>query len=521
MKRAFLWTGLVLIAVCPLRAEPPAPSAQETWDAVYIEGAKAGYFHTTVREVERDGKKLLSCTQDMQLGVKREGNVVTVRVETGDEETADGKVVGVSLTQFAGKDKLTQTGRVEDGQLVVRTSPGDEVRKLPWDDAVIGLAAQERIFADKKAKPGDVFTYLSFEPTIQAATTVRVTVKEPEEVDMLEVKAPGSPGTSSPGGVPPAQRIKKKLLRAEVVPDKVLVGGKPLQLPTMTVWLDADRKVVRSETDQAGLGKFTVFRTTQTAAEEEGAAPALLPDLLIKSLISLDRPIDHPERAKEIVYRITLKGEDDPATAFAQDARQSAEKAEGPTFELHVRALREPRTGVKEEAPGDECLKGTYFLDSGAEKVKALAAEAISDETDSWRKAQRIEKWVHEHMKLSTAVDYVPASRTAEDLRGDCRQNAMLTAAMCRAAKIPARTALGLVYDKDPDSGPVLAFHMWTEVWAKGQWMGIDAVWGEGGVVADHIKITDHVWSDTQTLAPLAAVTRVMGKMKVEVVEVK
>ena len=136
MKRAFLWVGVVLSVAWPLRAEPPAPKpVQETWDAVYIEGGKAGYFHTTVREIERDGKKLLACTQAMQLGVKREGAVVTVRVETGDEETADGKVVGVSMTQFAGKDKLTQTGRVEDGQLVLRTSPGDEVRKLPWDDS--------------------------------------------------------------------------------------------------------------------------------------------------------------------------------------------------------------------------------------------------------------------------------------------------------------------------------------------------------------------------------------------------
>ena len=510
MKRAFLWVGVVFLAAWPLRAEPPAPKpVQETWDAVYIEGGKAGSFHTTFREIERDGKKLLACTQAMHLGVKREGNVVTVRIETGDEETADGKVVGVSLTQFAGKDKLTQTGRVEDGQLVIRTSPGDEVRKLPWDDSAIGLAAQERIFAERKVKPGDEFSYLGFEPTLQAATTVRVTVKEPEEVDVLEVKWAK------------AERVKKKLLRAEVAPDKVKVGGRPLQLPPMTVWLDDNREVVRSETDQPGVGKFTVFRTTQAVAEEEGAAPALLPDLLINSLISLDRPIDHPEKAKEVVYRITVKGEDDPAGAFAQDARQQAGKAEGDTFELHVHALRAPKPDAKDDEPGEEYRKSTYFLDGGDEKIKALAAEAVGDETDPWRKAQRIEKWVHEHMTISTAVDYVPASRTAEDLRGDCRQHAMLAAALCRAAKIPARTALGLVYDKDPDKGPVLAFHMWTEAWVKGQWMGIDAVWGEGGVGADHLKITDHAWSDTQTLAPLAAVTRVMGKIKVQVVEVK
>jgi hypothetical protein len=514
MKRAFLWAAVVLWVVPSLRAEPPAPKpVLETWDAVYIEGGKAGYFHATIHDLERAGKTLISCTQAMQLGVKREGAVITIHVETGDEETADGKVTGVSLTQFSGKDKLTQTGRVEDGQLVLRSSPGDEVRKLPWDDSVIGLAAQERIFADKKAKPGDQFTYLSFEPTLQVVTTVRVTVKEPEEVDVLEVKGEGPRAK--------AERVKKQLLRAEVAPDKVKVDGKPLQLPPLTVWLDENREIVRSETEQPGLGKFTVFRTTRAVAEEEGAAPALLPDLLINNLIALNRPIDHPERAKEVTYRITVKGDDDPAAAFAEDARQRAEKAKGDTFELHVRALRTPRADAKEDEPGGEYLKSSYFLDSGADKIKALAKEAVGDETDPWRQAQRIEKWVHDHMTISDAVDYLPASRTAEDLRGDCRQHAMLAAALCRAAKIPARTALGLVYDIDPDKGPVLAFHMWTEVWVKGQWMGIDAVWGEGGVGADHVKITDHAWTDTQTLAPLAAVARVMGKIKVDIVEVK
>jgi transglutaminase-like putative cysteine protease len=521
MKRALPWIGVVLLIVPALGAEPTPKPVKETWDAVYIEGAKAGYFHTTVREIERDGQKLLACTQAMSLGVKREGKVVTLRVETGDEETPDGAVVGVSLTQYGGDGKLTQTGRVEDGQLVLRTSASEEVRKLPWDDSVIGLVKQDRIFADKKAKPGDQFTYLSYEPTLQVVTTVRVTVKEPEEVDVLVVKNSGAPGAPATGGQK-AERVKKKLLRAEVAPDKVKVGGRPLRLPALTVWLDGDLRVVRSETEQPGLGKFTVFRTTQAVAEEEGAGPALLPDLLINNLIPLNQAIDHPESAKAVVYRITLKGDDDPVAAFTQDARQKAGSAEGDTFNLRVRAVREPKADAPDEdKPGAEYLKSTYFLDCGCDAIKDLAKRIVGDETDAWRKALRIEKWVHDHMKVTTAVDYVPASRVAEDLRGDCRQHAMLAAALCRAAGLPARTALGLVYDKDPDKGPVLAFHMWTEVWVGGQWMGIDAVWGEGGVGADHIKITDHAWADTDTLAPLGAVTRVMGKVKVEVVEVK
>ena len=137
------------------------------------------------------------------------------------------------------------------------------------------------------------------------------------------------------------------------------------------------------------------------------------------------------------------------------------------------------------------------------------------------KKAQRIEMWVHQNMKSSSAVGYVTASQINRDLRGDCRQHAMLSAALCRAAGVPARTALGLVYVNDDKEGPVLGFHMWTEVWIKGNWLPLDATLGQGGIGAGHLKISDHSWTDTQTLAPLLPVIRAMGKIKVEVLKVE
>ena len=117
-------------------------------------------------------------------------------------------------------------------------------------------------------KPGDHFSYASYEPTLQVVTTMQVTVKEPEEVDVLEVSK------QTPDK---AARVKKKLLRVEVVPGKVKVNGRPLQLPSMTGWLNDKLQMVRSETNQEGLGRFTIFRTTQAVAEEEGAAPRCCP----------------------------------------------------------------------------------------------------------------------------------------------------------------------------------------------------------------------------------------------------
>jgi len=96
----------------------------------------------------------------------------------------------------------------------------------------------------------------------------------------------------------------------------------------------------------------------------------------------------------------------------------------------------------------------------------------------------------------------------------------MLTAAMCRAAGVPSQTAVGLVY-ADVNSGPVLAFHMWFEVWVDGQWVALDAIFGKGSVGADHIKIADSSWADVHSLTPMLPVARVLGKVAVEVSDVK
>ena len=65
-----------------------------------------------------------------------------------------------------------------------------------------------------------------------------------------------------------------------------------------------------------------------------------------------------------------------------------------------------------------------------------------------------------------------------------------------------------------------MGFHMWTEVYLDGQWLGLDAILGKGGVAASHIKIADHSWHDVQSLTPFLPVTRILGKVRIEVVSV-
>src|SRR5439155_17766493 len=141
-------------------------------------------------------------------------------------------------------------------------------------------------------------------------------------------------------------------------------------------------------------------------------------------------------------------------------------------------------------------------INSADAEVQKLARQAVGTETDPLKKARRIERWVHNNMRsLNFTEAMATADHVARTLEGDCTEYAMLTAAMCRAVNVPSRTALGLVYAPAKDGKPFLAYHMWTEVFADGQWLPIDATLGMGGVGPGHLKIADHSWHEEKTFA--------------------
>src|SRR5207249_4331295 len=129
---------------------------------------------------------------------------------------------------------------------------------------------------------------------------------------------------------------KKSLLRVDAVPDKIDVPGKSVQLPSITHWLDADLLPARTQFDMPPLGKVTLYRTTREIARAKNGSPAKITDIGLATLIPLNKVINQPHQTKSAVFRITVKGDDKPATALAQDGRQEIKNAKGDTFELHV-----------------------------------------------------------------------------------------------------------------------------------------------------------------------------------------
>jgi Transglutaminase-like superfamily len=500
MRLAYRWSVALVLFTTSTGFAQPARVNRESWDAAHLQGHPAGYVHTTFREVNENGQTIVRSSMELQLTVRRERDTVTLRMETGTDETPDGKVTAVSMRQYLGKQQqVVVTGTVEGNQLHVQGDGGARFdKRIPWDARVIGMYRQETLFKDRAIQPGDSVKYLSYEPTITSVVAVQATAKDYEDVEVQ-------------GG-------KKRLLRVESVPDKIKTSGGAFQLPTMVLWLDKDYQVVRSQVEMPELGRLVLYRTDKAVAKRPVVGGRLAS---INSLVPINRRINRPYDVESAVYRITVKDDDDPASAFVQDARQQVKNVHGHTFELHVQASRDLPAPLEAKEPGPEYLKSCYFIKCDDGRVRERTRRAIGQETDPWQKALRIEKYVYENIdKKNFTEAFATADEVAKNMEGDCTEHSMLSAAMCRAAGVPSRTALGLVYVDHPNKGPVMGFHMWTEVWVDGQWVPIDATLGRGYVGATHLKITDHSWYDTQSLKPLLPVLRVLGKLSIEVVQV-
>ena len=296
------------------------------------------------------------------------------------------------MRQFLGKEQqMVLVGTVEDDRLHVKVDGKMQMdKKIPWTDEVIGLYRQEKLFQEQKPKPGDSFTYLSYEPTVDTVVIMRVTAKDVEEVEVFNVK--------------------KRLLRVEGVPDKLQVQSGSVQLPRSVWWLDKDFQLVRSQTDIPGLGQMVLYRTTQAVASAPAAEPAKMTDIGLSNTIFLNRRIAGARRGADRLSDLAAERRR-ARHRLRRDRRQEVKNARDKSFELHVQRCRPGPVDDPDAKAPEEFLASNYFLNSADAKVQELARRAVGKETDPWKKAQLIERWVHTHMR---AINFTEAMATAD-----------------------------------------------------------------------------------------------------------
>ena len=208
------------------------------------------------------------------------------------------------------------------------------------------------------------------------------------------------------------------------------------------------------------------------------------------------------------------------AEVIPNDQRQTLTPGSDGTSGRLVLKADGPGVGdLATEAPGPEYLKSNPLINSDDPTVVAHTKRAIGRETDPWKKAVAIQDWVSKNLKNKNFGNaFASAKEVARNLEGDCTEHSVLTAAMCRAAGVPSRMVVGLVY-----ATPLSGFgpHAWNEVFVNGRWVAIDATFNQAEVDATHIKLAT---SSLDGVAPFDAflpVVRAIDVLSITPIELR
>lgn len=145
-------------------------------------------------------------------------------------------------------------------------------------------------------------------------------------------------------------------------------------------------------------------------------------------------------------------------------------------------------------------LTPSVWIESDDPAIQKLASKVNKDSWSDHKKMVRLGELARKRISTVDFVGHYSASDAMKRRRGDCGEDAVLLAALGRAAGIPTRVASGLVYSRARYHGQSNVFlpHIWTQAYIDGRWVTFDI--SLDGFDASHI-MTSIGQGDPRSLA--------------------
>jgi hypothetical protein len=470
-------------------------ATSDTWEAIFLQGAKVGYGQTVTRTIDSHGEKIVQTEAASRLTVVRKGDAIEQEIRATSWETPAGELLHFNCELRTGSLPTLIKGTVQGDKLVMQTTTAGktETSTLPWSKGWGGFQATEQSLQKQPMQPGEKRKLKQFELGLL-------------QIADVELKAIGREPTLLLDHSEDLLRIERTL---------AMPGGQTMQ---QLLWTDRSGELLKSRFEAFNNESF---RCAKEFALQPGNSGRF--DLILNNFVKVDRPIANPHATKRIRYLVQVEG-GDPLRLFPAGLTQSLKPLDKGTAELTVRAVRPGAMPERidknqlEPEPTEDDRAPNNLVQSDDAKVVALAKQAAGSETDPWIIAQRLEKFVHNYIKKKDfSQGFATAAEVAANPEGDCTEHAVLLAALARAEHIPARCCIGLVYVGSSGFG----YHMWTEAWIDGHWIPLDATLGQGGIGAAHLKLASTNLKGVSAFSAFLPVAHVMGKLKVKVLEVE
>ncbi len=148
-----------------------------------------------------------------------------------------------------------------------------------------------------------------------------------------------------------------------------------------------------------------------------------------------------------------------------------------------------------------------FLIQSDDDEIIALTQKILDGEENPVQAAKIINTWIYKNLEKSATVSLPNARDVLETKVGDCNEHAALFSAMARAAGIPTKTVLGIMYYDES-----FYYHAWNEVFV-GKWVAVDSTYGQFPADATHLKLIEG------NLAKSGEISKLVGKLNIEIID--
>jgi hypothetical protein len=461
MKRNFFVSAILFSSL--LTSTIFAAASEETdYMAILLDGHKIGH---AIHARKVDGAQVTT-TDDMNMLIGRGATAIQYSGKEVNVETTAGKPVRFETVQNISGTRHYRKGTITNsGQIRLATQNDTGLRAdgvIPYPQGALMAEGMRLLQVKKGLLPGLTYETLIFRPDMDKAVPAKVEVGKKTSIDLL-------------GKVQELSEVKVSMQ----------VEG---QILTVVSYVDEKFTAFKSIIPMMGMNMEMIACEKDFALSQDDIV-----DFLDKLCVASPTPIGSADLAGPIVYELTATT-NKPLVLPNTDTQAVKEIAPG-RFEVTVGPIQPP-SGVKYPYAGKDkeaikALAATEYLQTKDAKIVDLTQHAVSGTDDAFKAALQIENFVKGYItKKDMSVGYASAAEVAQTRQGDCTEHAILAAAMCRSAGIPARVVCGLVYtDAIGTKKNVFGAHMWAEVFLDGKWFPIDPTRAPNGFSASHITL--------------------------------
>lgn len=439
--------------------------AGDEWFGIYQKGRKIGYAHTQTR-MEGDTYHFFEESVMDILALERVQRVSTV---INAYTTRNFMLKYFDFTLRSGVSTMDIKGAVVGKQLVVDIITAGETRKerFPLREPIYLTPNIRPAVVSLGLEPGKRHRFPLFNPATMSTEDAFVTVEAKETIKVGD-----------------AEQTVYKLKES-------------FQGMESTSWITHEGETIKEESP---LGYSLLKETRTEALKLDKRGPAVDIIALVKIPSS---PISNPNSVKLLKARLSGALLDGFELA---GGRQSFKDGIIEIWsETGIMSYTIPYAG-KDRLPD---LQATMLVQSDDRNIREQAAKIIGNEKDAREAARKLNTWVYNAISKQPVVSIPSAVEVLKQKVGDCNEHTTLYTALARAAGIPARMAAGIVYMKNG-----FYYHAWPEVWL-GEWMAVDPTFDQFPADATHIRFI------TGDLAKQAEILKLVGKLKVDVLEYK